>query len=101
MRELIFPKLPKILEICKNYFTFNKKFEYKYTNAKKYCRFRDHCYFTCKFRASAHSIYILEYRIPKEITVIFHNGSNYDYYFIMKELAKEIKGQFNCLGENT
>ena len=26
--------------------------------------------------------------------------SNYDYFFIIKELAEEFKGQFTCLGEN-
>ena len=31
----------------------------------------------------------------------FHNESNYDYYFIIKELAKEFEGEFNSLGENT
>ena len=34
------------------------------------------------------------------IPVIFHNGSNYDYHFIVKELANEFEGQFECLGEN-
>ena len=38
--------------------------------------------------------------MPKEIAVVFHNGSNYDYPFIINELAKEFKGQFNCLGTN-
>ena len=33
--------------------------------------------------------------------IIFHNGSNYDYHFIIKELADEFKKQFTCLGENT
>ena len=32
---------------------------------------------------------------------MFHNSSTYDYHFIIKELAKEIKGNFECLGENT
>ena len=32
-------------------------------------------------------------------TCIFHNGSNYDYYFIINELANESDGQFQCLGE--
>ena len=32
---------------------------------------------------------------------MFHNGSNYDYHFIIKELAEEFKKQFTCLGENT
>ena len=30
-----------------------------------------------------------------------HNGSNYDYHFIIKELAEQFKKQFTCLGENT
>ena len=36
----------------------------------------------------------------KKIPLVFHNGSNYDYHFIIKELAEEFKKQFTCLGEN-
>ena len=32
---------------------------------------------------------------------MFHNGSTYDYHFIIKELAKEFEGNFERLGENT
>ena len=32
---------------------------------------------------------------------MFHNGSIYDYHFIIKQLAKKIDDQFECLGENT
>ena len=32
---------------------------------------------------------------------MFHNGSTYDYQFIIKELAKELEGNFECLGETT
>ena len=32
---------------------------------------------------------------------MFHNGSTYDYHFIIKELVKEFDGNFDCLGENT
>ena len=35
------------------------------------------------------------------MSVVFHNGSNYDYQFIIKELAEELEGKFTCLGENT
>ena len=42
----------------------------------------------------------MRYKIPKEIPVVFHNGSTYDYHFIIKELAKEFEGNFECLGEN-
>ena len=34
------------------------------------------------------------------MTVDFQNGSNYDYHFIIKELANEFEGQFNSFGEN-
>ena len=30
-----------------------------------------------------------------------HNGSSYDYHFIIKELVKVCNGNFECLGENT
>ena len=39
--------------------------------------------------------------MPNETPVVFHNGSSYDYHFIIKELANEFEGQFECLGENT
>ena len=37
--------------------------------------------------------------VPKEIREVFHNGSKYDYYFIIREPAEELEGQFECLGE--
>ena len=33
--------------------------------------------------------------------MVFHNGYTYDYHFIVKELAEEFEGEFECLGENT
>ena len=33
--------------------------------------------------------------------VVFHSGSNYDYQFIIKQLANDLEGQFECIGENT
>ena len=39
--------------------------------------------------------------MPNEIPVVFHNTSNYDYHFIIKELANRFEGQFECLGENS
>ena len=39
--------------------------------------------------------------MPKKIPIVFHNGLNHDYHFIIKELAAEFKKQFTCLGENT
>ena len=62
---------------------------------------RDHCHFTDKYRGAAHNMCNLRYKIPENIPVTFHNGSTYDYHFIIKELACEFEGNFECLGENT
>ena len=62
---------------------------------------KDHCHYTEKYRGAAHSKCNLEYAIVKEIAVLFHNGSVYDYHFITKYLVREFKGYFGCLGENT
>ena len=48
---------------------------------------RDHCHFTGKYRGDSHNTCNLRYKILKNIPVIFHNGSTYDYHFIIKELA--------------
>ena len=62
---------------------------------------KDYCYFTGKYRGAAHNTCNLKYKIPKNIPVIFHKGSGYDYHFIIRELASEFDGNFECLGENT
>ena len=62
---------------------------------------RDHCHYTGKYRGVAHSKCNLNYKIVKEIPVLFHNWSGYDYHFIIKYLAREFKGNFECLFENT
>ena len=31
---------------------------------------------------------------------IFHNSSNYDYHFVIKELTNEFEGNIECLREN-
>ena len=57
--------------------------------------------YTGKYKGAAHSNCNLNYKILKEIPVVFHNGSTYDYHFIIKLLAREFKGDLECLGENT
>ena len=39
--------------------------------------------------------------MPNEIPVIFYSGSNYDYHFMIKELANEFERKFECFEENT
>ena len=55
---------------------------------KLYHKVRDHCHYTGKFLKPTDSICNLGCKTPKEIPVVFHNGSTYDYYFIINELAK-------------
>ena len=81
----------KICYICK------QKFENKYAKHKKYCKVRDHCHYTGEYSGATHG---LKYSVPKKIPMVFHNGSNSDYHFIIKELV-EFKKQFACLRENT
>ena len=52
-------------------------------------------------REAAHDICNLRYKAPKEIPVVFHNGSTYDFHFIIKKLSEDFQGQFDCLRENT
>ena len=85
----------KICYICK------EKFENKYLKDKKYREFRDNCHYTGEYRGAAHSLCNLKYSVAKKIPIVFLNGSNYNYHFIIKELAEEFKRELICLGENT
>ena len=90
--EKIYHTKQKICYICKKEFNNNEKKNYKV---------RDHCHYTGKYRGAAHNICNLRYKVPKEIPIVFHNVSIYDYHFIIKELVKEFEDNFECLGENT
>ena len=68
---------------------------------EKYHKVRDHCHCRRKYRGTAHDIFNLRYKTPKEIPLVFHNGSPCNYNFIIKELAEEVEGQLECLRENT
>ena len=61
-----------------------------------YMKVRDHCHYTEKYRGAAHKICNLMYNTSREIPVIFHNGSIYDYHFIIQGLAEEFDGDFEC-----
>ena len=88
----------KKCHICQKEFCYDKNEKKKF---KIYQKVRDHCHCTGKFRGAAHSVWNLNYKVPKEIPVKIHNGSTYDYHFLIKELAEEFKGQFECFRENT
>ena len=86
-------KNQKLCHICEKEFCTD--------NNKEIRKVRDHCHYTGKYRCAGHSKFNLNYKIVKEIPVLFHNGSVYDYNFIIKYLAREFKDNFECLGENT
>ena len=56
---------------------------------KKYRIVRDHCPYIGKYRGAVHIICNLKQSVPKRNPKVFHNGSNYDYHFIIKELVEE------------
>ena len=68
---------------------------------ESYWEVRNSCHDTSKYTGTTHSIWKLTFNVPNEISVVFYNGSNYNYHFIIKELAKQFEGKFECLGENT
>ena len=82
----------KVCFICKEPFFEDAK--------NNYIKVRDHCHYTGKYRGATHKICNLIYNTPREIPVIFHNGSSYDYHFIIKRSAEECEGDFECLGES-
>ena len=84
----------KLCYICKKGFSADD-------GNKKYYKVRDHCHYTGKYRGAAHDIWNLRYKTPHEIPLVFHNGSTFDYHFIIKNLAKQFEGQFEFSRENT
>ena len=83
--------------ICNQSFNTNQKSKH-YQNYKKG---RDHCHYTGIYRGAAHYLCNLRYQEQRDIPVIIHNGSNYDFHLLIKDLAKEFKSDIYCLGENT
>ena len=91
-------EMQKVCYLCKKIFKTDKNDKNIF---KLYHKVWDHCHYTGKSRGVAHSICNLRYITRKEITIIFYNGSSYDYHFIINQLAKRFDGQLEFFGENT
>ena len=66
--------------ICKRKFCYDKDNKSK---CKVFRKVRDHYHYnTGKFRGAAHNICNRRYNEKREIPVVLHNGSNYDYHLI-------------------
>lgn len=68
---------------------------------KLYQKVPDHDHYAVRYRGTAHPTCNLRYKTTNEIYVILHNRSNYDYHFIIQEIAEEFKRQIECLGGKT
>ena len=68
----------KITSGCKSMLYFQQKNLKKSSQKDKY-----HYHYTDKYRGPAHSICNLKFNVSNEIPAVFHNGSNYDYNFII------------------
>ena len=95
--KLIFTQQERINQILNNH--FNKKFkmtiedETNYQNSQDcwICnekldkdKVRDHCHITGKYRGAAHSRCYLKLKIPKQLSIIFHNLEVYNGHIIFK-----------------
>ena len=56
-----------------------------------YWKVKHHDRFTGKYRGAAHGICNLKFNVCNEIAVKFHSGLNYDYDFIIKDLANDFE----------
>ena len=73
--------------LCDQPINTNKQSKY-YMNYEKVI---DHFHYTGKYRGASHSLCNLQYQEEIDIPVIIHNGSNYDFHLLIKDLAKEFK----------
>ena len=62
---------------------------------RKFCKVDDHCLNTGRNTGAAHSIGNWKYSVPKEIPIVSHSRSNYDYYFLIKYLAEALDREIN------
>ena len=83
-------KLHQDAKVC---YISRKRILKKFANDKNYRKVREHCHFEGKYRAAVHNICNLKFNVPNEISVVFRNGSNYDYYFNHKRISKRVWGK--------
>ena len=88
-------KLHQDLTIC---YISKNKFTLKFAKDVSYCKVGNILQVEIEVQYKVFVIQDLTYLT--KFAVAFHNGSNYYYNFIIKELGNQFKRQFNSLGEN-
>ena len=82
--------------LTQNIVIFAKKY-----SVKRKIIVRDHDHYTGIYRGAAHLICNLSQSTPIDIPVFFHDGTSYEFNFIITELAKEFKSEMRCIPLNT
>ena len=100
-KKLLTNKQQELNEKGKNLLYLSRKSKDNFIKDNFFWEVRDNCNYTGKYRSAAHGTCNLKYSVPKEIRIVFQNGSNYGYHFIIKKLAEKFEGQVNCVGQNT
>ena len=83
----------KTCYICNKHFNNNKSSAY-YKNFKKVIHHKD---YTGLYEDAVHASCCLKYTKQRDIPVVIHNGSNYDFHLIIKELANEFREDIHCI----
>ena len=83
--KLLTKEPQELNENAKIFYIHKEQFKNKYLKHNKYRKVRDHYHYTGECRGPVHSIYNLKHSVTKKLPIAFHNGSNYHYYFIIKE----------------
>ena len=108
-KNMIDSKKKKLLQLTKEelkshqntkvcYFC-GKRILKRLSKSLNYWKVRDHCHYIGLYRGAVHSICNLKFNVPNKTPVVLHNCSNYDYHFIMKELANNFRENLNIFGK--
>lgn len=68
-----------------------------FDNPKKY-KVLYHCHYTGVYRGAAYTICNFNYKIPKNIPVVFHNLSKYVAHLFIRELKDKFPGAYRYCG---
>ena len=56
-----------------------KRFLKTFSDDKNYCKVRDHCHYTGKYKGAVHTKCSLRFNVPPEIPLVIYNRSYYDH----------------------
>ena len=63
-------------------------------------KIKNHDFYSGEYLEAAHKYCELNHSKQRNIPVVFHNGSKYDFNLLITELAKEFRTDMNCIPKN-